>query len=67
MRYSKKEDAIAEANRAVNALAAPRNAIDGPGVQMNLALCNAWTNEPDQAFEHWTFLPNCRGFYYGNF
>ena len=63
----KKEDAIAEAKRAVNALPVSKDAIDGPGVQMNLAAVYAWTNEPDQAFEQLdilTKLPN--GIYYGN-
>ena len=63
----KKEDAIAEANRAVNALPVSKDAIDGPGVQMNLAAVYAWTNEPDQAFEQLDILaklPN--GIYYGN-
>jgi TolB-like protein/Flp pilus assembly protein TadD len=63
----KKEDAIAEANRAVNALPVSKDAIDGPGIQMNLAAVYAWTNEPDQAFEQLDILaklPN--GIYYGN-
>jgi TolB-like protein len=63
----KKEDAIAEAKRAVNALPVSKDAIDGPGVQMNLAAVYAWTNQPDQAFEQLdilTKLPN--GIYYGN-
>jgi TolB-like protein/Flp pilus assembly protein TadD len=63
----KKEDAIAEARRAVDALPVSQDAIDGPGVQMNLAAVYAWTKEPDQAFEQLdilTKLPN--GIYYGN-
>ena len=63
----KKEDAIAEAKRAVEALPVSKDAVDGPGVQMNLAAVYAWTNEPDKAFEQLailTRLPN--GIYYGN-
>jgi TolB-like protein/Flp pilus assembly protein TadD len=63
----RKEDAIAEAERAVEALPVSKDAVDGPGVQMNLAAVYAWTGEPDRAFEQLDILvklPN--GIYYGN-
>ena len=63
----KKEDAIAEAKRAVQALPVSDDAIDGPGIQINLAAVYAWTGEPDRALEQLDILsklPN--GIYYGN-
>ncbi len=46
----RKEDAISEGKRAVEALPISKDAIDGPRVAMNLAVVYAWTNEPDLAF-----------------
>jgi TolB-like protein/Flp pilus assembly protein TadD len=63
----KKESAIAEGKRAVEMLPIPRDAIDGPGVLMNLAAVYAWTNEPNPALDQLDVLaklPN--GIYYGN-
>jgi TolB-like protein/Flp pilus assembly protein TadD len=63
----RKENAIAEAKRAVEMLPVSKDAIDGPGILMNLAAVYAWTNEPDAAFDQLDILvklPN--GIYYGN-
>ena len=63
----KKDDAIAEARRAAEMLPVSKDAVDGPGVLMNLAAVYAWTDESDQAFEQLETLvkiPN--GVYYGN-
>jgi TolB-like protein/Flp pilus assembly protein TadD len=63
----KKESAIAEAKRAVEMLPISRDAIDGPGVLMNLAAVYAWTDEPNPALDQLDVLakvPN--GIYYGN-
>jgi len=45
-----KKAAIAEAKRAVGMLPISRDAVTGPGVDINLAVVYAWTNEPDLAF-----------------
>jgi TolB-like protein/Tfp pilus assembly protein PilF len=61
-----KELAIAEGKRAVEMLPISKDAIDGPNVQINLAVVYAWTNELDIAFETLDSLariPN--GIYYG--
>jgi tetratricopeptide (TPR) repeat protein len=63
----KKESAIAEAKRAVEMLPISKDAIDGPGVLMNLAAVYAWTDEPNPALDQLDVLakvPN--GIYYGN-
>jgi TolB-like protein/Tfp pilus assembly protein PilF len=63
----KKGSAIAEAKRAVEMLPISKDAIDGPGVLLNLAAVYAWTNEPGPALDQLEVLakvPN--GIYYGN-
>ena len=63
----KKGDAIAEAKHAVKMLPVSKDAIEGPGLLMNLTAVYAWTNELDRAFEQLDILaklPN--GIYYGN-
>jgi TolB-like protein len=63
----KKDDAIAEARRATEMLPVSKDAVDGPGLLMNLAAVYAWTGESDHAFEQLETLvkiPN--GLYYGN-
>jgi TolB-like protein/Flp pilus assembly protein TadD len=63
----RKQEAIAEAKRAVAMLPISEDAVDGPGVLMNLAAIYAWTNETDSAIEHLQTLvkiPN--GLFYGN-
>ena len=63
----KKDDAIAEARRAAEMLPVSKDAVDGPGLLMNLAAVYAWTGESDHAFEQLETLvkiPN--GLYYGN-
>jgi tetratricopeptide (TPR) repeat protein len=63
----KKENAIAEAKRAAEMLPVSKDAVDGPGILMNLVAVYAWTNEPGPAFEQLDILvklPN--GIYYGN-
>jgi TolB-like protein/tetratricopeptide (TPR) repeat protein len=47
----RKEDAIAEAKRAVAMLPISRDAVDGPSVALNQAVVYAWTNESDLAFQ----------------
>jgi TolB-like protein/Tfp pilus assembly protein PilF len=63
---AKKRDAIAEAKRAVDMLPTSQDAVDGPGILMNLAVVYTWTEELDLAFEKLgplTKTPN--GIYYG--
>jgi tetratricopeptide (TPR) repeat protein len=43
--------AVAEAKRAVEMLPISKDALEGPGIVMNLAVVYAWTNEADLAFE----------------
>jgi serine/threonine protein kinase len=61
----RKSDAIAEAKRAAQMLPVSKDALDGPGVLLNLAAVYAWTNELDLAFEtlESSKIPN--GIYYG--
>jgi TolB-like protein len=62
-----RESAIIEAKRAVETLPISKDAIDGPGVLMNLAAVYAWTSEPGSALDQLQVLakvPN--GIYYGN-
>jgi len=47
----RKEDAISEGKRAVEILPITKDAVDGPGLAINLAVVYAWTNEPDLAFQ----------------
>jgi hypothetical protein len=63
---SKKEIAIAEAKRAVELMPISKDAVNGPRVQLDLAVVYAWTNELDLAFETLcplTKIPN--GPFYG--
>ena len=46
-----KEAAVAAAKRAIEMLPISKDALDGPGIEMNLAVVYAWTNEADLAFE----------------
>jgi serine/threonine protein kinase/Flp pilus assembly protein TadD len=46
-----KEAAIAEAKRAVEILPISKDALNGPGVLVNLALVYAWTDEANLAFQ----------------
>jgi hypothetical protein len=46
-----KEEATREAKRAVEMLPSSKDAVDGPGLVLNLAAVYAWTNEIDLAFE----------------
>ena len=63
---SLKQDAIAEAQRAVDMLPISRDMMDGPGILMNLAVVYAWTDEPDLAFEKLDLLTRApHGVYYG--
>jgi hypothetical protein len=44
-----------------------RDAVDGPGLLINLAVVYAWTGEPDLAFETLSSLTKTpSGIYYGN-
>ena len=45
------EAAIVEAKRAVQLLPISKDAVDGPYLEMNLAVVYAWTNQLDLAFE----------------
>ena len=61
-----KEEAISEAKRAAQMLPVSKDALDGPGILMNLGVVYAWTNELDLAFNTLgplTKMPN--GIYYG--
>jgi serine/threonine protein kinase len=63
----KKVDAIAEAKRAVEIRPISSDAIDGPGLLLNLVVVYAWSNELDKAFE--TLAPLTRtqnGISYGD-
>jgi TolB-like protein/Tfp pilus assembly protein PilF len=61
-----KEDAIKEAQRAVEMLPISQDAMDGPGVLANLAVVYAWTDQPDLAFDQLTVLTKTPlGIYYG--
>lgn len=60
------EQAVLEAKTAVELLPTSVDAMDGPGLEMNLAVVYSWTNQLDLAFEvlsHMTKVPN--GIYYG--
>src|SRR5260221_5450153 len=61
-----KEAAVAEAKRAVEMLPISKDAFDGPGIGLNLAVVYAWTDEFDLAFE--TLSPLVKtpfGIFYG--
>jgi serine/threonine-protein kinase len=61
-----KEDAIKEAQRAVEILPISQDAMDGPGVLANLAVVYAWTDQPDLAFDQLAVLTKTPlGIYYG--
>ena len=63
----KKQDAIAEAKRAVEMLPISKDAVDGPLIVINLAVVYAWTHQLDLAFETLTPLTTTpTGIYYGN-
>ncbi|HEX3445069.1 MAG TPA: TIR domain-containing protein [Chthoniobacterales bacterium] len=60
------EDAIKEAQRAVQMLPISQDAMDGPGVLANLAVVYAWTDQPDLAFDQLAVLTKTPlGIYYG--
>ena len=61
-----KEAAISEAKRALEMFPVSKDAVEGPGIVVNLALVYAWTNELDLAFEE--LIPMTKtpcGIYYG--
>ena len=61
-----KEAAVAEAKRAVEMLPISKDALEGPGIVMNLTVVYAWTDEFDRAFE--TLSPLTKtpfGIFYG--
>jgi tetratricopeptide (TPR) repeat protein len=61
-----KEAAISEARHAMELLPTYKDAVDGPAMEMNLAVVYAWTNDLDLAFEKLSSLskvPN--GIFYG--
>jgi hypothetical protein len=61
-----KEDAIKEAQRAVEMLPISQDGMDGPGVLANLAVVYAWTDQPDLAFDQLAVLTKTPlGIYYG--
>ncbi|HZC35287.1 MAG TPA: tetratricopeptide repeat protein, partial [Chthoniobacterales bacterium] len=62
----RKEDAISEAQRAVEIMPMAKDAMDGPGVLANLAVVYAWTGQSDKAFEQLDVLAKTPlGIYYG--
>ena len=63
---SNKEVAISEAKHAAEMLPVKQDAIDGPGIQMNLAVVYGWTDELDLAFATLSALTKTPGgAYYG--
>jgi hypothetical protein len=46
-----KQTAISEARRAIEMLPISKDAVDGPGMVVQLAVVYAWTNELDLAFD----------------
>jgi tetratricopeptide (TPR) repeat protein len=63
---SNKEAAIEEAKRSIEMLPISKDAVDGPGLVINLAVVYAWANELDLVFE--TLGPLTKtpgGIYYG--
>jgi serine/threonine protein kinase/Tfp pilus assembly protein PilF len=62
-----KEAAISEAKRAMEMLPISEDAVDGPGMAVQLAVVYAWTNELDLAFEVLdTLTKTPSGIYYGD-
>jgi len=62
-----KEAAISEAKRAMEMLPISQDAVDGPGMAVQLAVVYAWTNELDLAFEVLdTLTKTPSGIYYGD-
>jgi serine/threonine protein kinase/Tfp pilus assembly protein PilF len=62
-----KETAISEAKRAVEMIPIAEDAVDGPGMLIQLAIVYAWTNEPDLAFEVLSPLTKTpAGLFYGD-
>jgi TolB-like protein/Tfp pilus assembly protein PilF len=60
------EEAVDEAQRAVETLPVSMDALDGPCVVMNLAVVYAWTGQIDQAFKELaTSAKTPHGIYYG--
>jgi hypothetical protein len=63
----KKQEAITEAKRASELMPISMDAVDGPGMLINLAIVYAWTRELDLAFETLGLLTKTpSGIYYGN-
>lgn len=63
---SNKEVAISEAEHGAEMLPVKQDAIDGPGIQMNLAVVYAWTGDLDLAFATLSSLTKTPGgAYYG--
>jgi tetratricopeptide (TPR) repeat protein len=61
-----KETAIAEAKKAVEMLPTSEDAMEGPCLELNLAVVYAWTNELDLAFEQLSSLSKvANGIFYG--
>jgi Flp pilus assembly protein TadD len=61
-----KEVAISEAKRAAELLPIYKDALDGPAMEMNLAVVYAWTNDLDLAFEKLSSLTKVpSGIFYG--
>jgi hypothetical protein len=61
-----KEAAVSEAKRAVEMLPISKDALQGPGILINLAVVYAWTNELDAAFATLDSLTKTpKGIYYG--
>ena len=61
-----KGTAIAEARRAVEMLPASEDAMEGPCLELNLAVVYAWTDELDLAFERLSALTKvANGIFYG--
>jgi TolB-like protein/tetratricopeptide (TPR) repeat protein len=60
------QEAIAEAQKAAEALPVSTDAMDGPTVLANLAVVYAWTGEADNAFNQLAILAKTpHGIYYG--
>jgi TolB-like protein/Tfp pilus assembly protein PilF len=63
---SHKETAIEEAKHAVELLPISKDALDGPVMQLNLAVVYAWTDESDLAFQQLNSLVKVpSGIFYG--
>jgi len=59
-----KEVAISEAKRAIELLPISKDALDGPSIEINLAVAYAWTNEPGLAFEKLSSLTKVPNWYF---